>query len=199
MVEKVNEIHLKYQTLLKDKLSSIRYLHSLGVAETAQKLAGHWGADQEKAWLAGMLHDYAREHTPEELLEIAINNGIKILEEERAQPVLLHAPVGALLVRQELGIQDQEVLDAIAKHTVGGVHLSLLDKIIYLSDIVEPNRDFPGVEKLRGEVYQDLDRALKHATEGTINQLTKNGRVIHPHSILMYKELSDSRKSIRKI
>lgn len=194
MTDRADKTHMAYQRVIKEKLSTPRYRHALGVAETAQKLAEFWGADPEKAWLAGMLHDYAREYPPEELLEMATNYGLTILREERIHPVVLHAPVGALLVKKELGIQDQEVLDAIAKHTVGGEHLSLLDKIIYLADLIEPNRRWPGVEELRREVYYDLDLALKRALEGTLNLLRKKGQVIHPNSTLMYQQLSLIRK-----
>jgi len=169
---------------IQEKMSPHRWRHSLGVAQTAKDLARFWGGDQEKAWLAGILHDYAREVPEDQLIKIALDHGLVLLDEERAHPVVLHAPVGALLVQHDLGIQDQEVLSAIAKHTVGGKSMSLLDKIIFLADMVEPERDWPGVEKLRSLIYRDLDGAMLEALNGTIQYLKKRKQAVHPLTLV---------------
>ncbi len=174
----------KLEIKLKERISPLRWKHSLRVAQTAKKLASFWGIDPDKAWLAGICHDYARDLPDEELLRIATEYGLHILEEERANPVVLHAPVGALLVRQDLGVQDPEVLSAIVKHTVGGESMSLLDKIIFLADMVEPERDLPGVEKLRVLVYHDIDRTMLEALDSTIQYLRERKQVIHPFTLI---------------
>ncbi len=101
--------------------------------------------------------------------------------------------MGAFLVREKFGITDPEILSAIAKHTVGGESLTLLDKIILLADMIEAGRDWPGVEKLRYMVYQDLDQTLKEALEGTIRFLKEKGQVIHPHTLVAYRNLGSGK------
>jgi len=187
------EKSLPYIEVVKDSMSSYRWEHSLGVAETAKELARFWGADPEKAWLAGIFHDFAREFPEDQLIKIAIEHGLSVLREEKANPVVLHAPVGAFLVREKFGITDPEILSAIAKHTVGGESLTLLDKIILLADMIEAGRDWPGVEKLRYMVYQDLDQTLKEALEGTIRFLKEKGQVIHPHTLVAYRNLGSGK------
>lgn len=193
---KYEEKFWAYLKVLKAGMTSKRFQHSLAVAETAEKLAGFWGADPEKAWLAGVFHDCAREFTRDQLRNFALAQGIVVLEEEKDNPVVLHAPVGALLVQKEFGISDPEILSAIAKHTVGGKDLTLLDKIIYLADLIEINRKWPGVEILRGMVYQDLDQALKFALEGTIKFLKEKGQPIHPDTLAAYISLRNKAKTI---
>ncbi|MEL7564681.1 MAG: bis(5'-nucleosyl)-tetraphosphatase (symmetrical) YqeK [Dehalobacterium sp.] len=183
-----------YIKILKDSMSSYRWEHSLSVAETAKELARFWGADLEKAWLAGILHDFAREFPEDQLIRLALEHGLSVLEAERANSVVLHAPVGAILVHEKFGIKDPEILSAIAKHTVGGISLTLLDKIIFLADMIEAGRNWPGVEKLRSMVYQDLDQTLKEALEGTIKFLKEKGRIIHPHTLATYSNLQDNDK-----
>lgn len=192
----MEEKFLQYIKVLKDSMSSYRWQHSLGVAKTAKELALFWGADPEKAWLAGIFHDYARELPENQLIKIALEQGVSVLGEERANPVVLHAPVGAFLVNKELGITDPEILSAISKHTVGGESLSLLDKIIFLADMIEENREWSGVEKLRAMVYQDVDQTLKEAIEGTIDFLQEKGQKVHPLTLVTYKQLKDRANKI---
>lgn len=187
----IEEDSMRYIEILKDSMSCYRWQHSLGVAETAQKLARFWGADPKKAWLAGIFHDYAREIPEDKLIKIALEHGLSVLREERANSVVLHAPVGALLVNKEFGMKDPEILSAISKHTVGGESLTLLDKIIFLADMIEEGREWPGVEKLRAMVYQDLDQTLKEALEGTIKFLQEKGQEIHPHTLVTYQKIQE--------
>ena len=177
------------ELLVKRKISPERWRHSLGVVETAVDLAIFWKCDPYKAKLAGILHDYAREIPEDLLITLAEKAGHLILEEERANPVVLHAPVGAFLAETELGIKEREVLNAISKHTVGGEPMSLLDKIIFLSDMIEPNRAWLGVEKLRKMVYNDIDRAMLDAIQGTVTYLNKRNLIIHPITLLTHKSL----------
>ncbi|HHT64393.1 MAG: bis(5'-nucleosyl)-tetraphosphatase (symmetrical) YqeK [Bacillota bacterium] len=180
-----------YCAVLKNSMTAERWLHSLGVAETAKKMAEFWGADPEKAWLAGIFHDYARELPYRQLMEIAQENGLDILDEERDNPVVLHAPVGAFLVKKDFSITDGEILSAISKHTVGGECLTLLDKIIFLADMVEPSRNWPGVDKLRAKVYQDLDQTMAEAIEGTIEYLQEKGCKVHPVTLKAWHQIKE--------
>ncbi|MDD2498225.1 MAG: bis(5'-nucleosyl)-tetraphosphatase (symmetrical) YqeK [Desulfitobacteriaceae bacterium] len=184
------------ELLVKGKMSPERWQHSLGTAETAVDLAIFWKCDQHKAKLTGILHDYAREIPEDQLIVLAQKAGHQVLEEERFNPVVLHAPVGAFLAETEFGIKDREVLDAIAKHTVGGDSMSLLDKIIFLSDMIEPSRQWPGVEKLRRMVYNDIDRAMLDAIQGTLAYLKKRNLTVHPTTLLTRKNLLIKFKSL---
>ncbi|GAF26292.1 bis(5'-nucleosyl)-tetraphosphatase (symmetrical) YqeK [Neomoorella thermoacetica] len=172
-----------YQEILAARLSEKRYLHSLGVAGTAARLASKNKVDPEQARLAGLLHDYARDLPPGELLTLAAGAGLITCELERRLPILLHGPVGALLIKQDLGIKDRAVLQAVARHTVGAVAMTALDKIIYLADIIEPERRFPGVEELRRLAAADLNAALLKAFETSILYLVGKGQPLHPVTI----------------
>ena len=134
---------------LEKRLKPSRFRHSLGVAETAVKLAKRFGADEERARVAGLLHDCAREFRNEDMVKEAEKRGIAIGEVERSMPLLLHADIGAVRVRELYGVEDAAISQAIARHTVGGPAMTVLDKIIWYADMIEPGRDFPGVDKLR--------------------------------------------------
>ena len=169
---------------VKNKLSEKRFKHTLGVRDTALILAKRWGADREKAEMAALLHDYAKELGSEELIKIAKNNNLITNEFDLLQPQILHGPVGAFLIKEDFAIGDMEVLNAIAVHTLGRAEMSLLDKIIFIADMIEPDRSFQGVDKLRDLVDHNLDEALILAFDSTISFLIKKGKIIHPQTIL---------------
>ena len=168
---------------LAKRLSPKRLSHSIGVSQTAVSLAVRFGCDKEKARLAGLLHDYAREIPTNELLPSAQAFGIVVCDIEQAEPVLLHAPLAAKMVQAEFGINDTEVLQAIILHTTGGLNMTLLDKIICLADAIEPGRSFKGVDKIRMAACTDLDKALLGALDQSIRYLVKSGGIIHPATI----------------
>lgn len=153
---------------LMGMLDGSRYLHSLGVSETASRLAVKYGADPDKASLAGLVHDCAKSLSGGQLLKEAFDANIEVDYVDRAQPGLLHGPVGAVIARREFAIDDDEILDSIRYHTTGREDMTLLDKIIYIADYIEPGRNFPGVEELRTESAKDLDRGIMMAMDGTI-------------------------------
>ena len=126
---------------LAQRLQKKRYEHSLGVADTAAMLAGRFGVDVEKARIAGLLHDCAREYRTADLPAEAARRSIAYGEVERAMPLLLHAYVGARRAEELYGVTDTEIQQAIWRHTVGGEHMTKLDKIIYFADMIEPQRD----------------------------------------------------------
>jgi len=172
-----------YLRILAARLPAGRYQHSLGVAEVAAELAINNGVDPQQARLAGLLHDYARDLAPEELLDLATKANLITCELERWMPVLLHGPVGALLIQRELGITDKHICQAVARHTVGGPAMKALDKIIYLADAIEPGRNYNGVQAIRRLAATDLESALLKALEASILYILTKERPLHPATV----------------
>ena len=174
---------------LRHRLSARRYAHSLGVCETAVQLACLHGADVEKARLAGILHDCARDMPRNTLLHTAQAFGIVMGSIERKEMALLHAPIGARLAQTVYGVSDPDIIAAIAAHTVGGSQMELLSMIIYLADYVEPNRSFPGVDRLRSLAQTDLSAAMIEAYDHSIQYIISRGGLIHPATVEGRNEL----------
>jgi len=169
--------------LLAKRLSPGSYAHCERTAATAVELAGRFGVDPEAAELAGLLHDYARDEDRSQLVETADRLGVPVLPMEREHPYLLHARVGAAMVRRDLPGTGEAVLSAIAVHTVGGVPMSALDKVVYLADMIEPTRDFPGLVELREACGREtLDECFRLAYGRTLRHLKERGRPVHPIS-----------------
>ncbi len=164
-------------------LSPKRLAHSKGVSETAASLAARYGADIGKARLAGLLHDCARGMPSNILLQVAGASGIVVNDVEQREPMLLHAPVGAVIARRDYGVDDPEVLAAIRWHTTGGPAMTLLDEIIFLADYIEPTRSFPGVDRLRALAEESLPAALLAAYDQTLNHLLAERWLIHPATV----------------
>ncbi len=175
---------------LEKRLKPSRFRHSLGVAETAVKLAKRFGADEERARVAGLLHDCAREFRNEDMVKEAEKRGIAIGEVERSMPLLLHADIGAVRVRELYGVEDAAISQAIARHTVGGPAMTVLDKIIWYADMIEPGRDFPGVDKLR-ELggTASLDAMMLAGLSHSIVFVVEKGHLIHPATVLARNEI----------
>lgn len=151
---------------VRDHLGQLhRYEHSVRVARCADVLAQRHGLDAAKARLAGMLHDLARLYSPQRLIAECEARGMPIGTREREHPVLLHAPLGAELARERFGVEDREVLSAIAKHTTGAAPMSPLDCVVYLADSLEPGRRFPE----RAALWELAARDLQAATRQTID------------------------------
>ncbi len=175
---------------LSRRLKRSRYEHSLGVADTAAFLAQRFGEDESRARLAGLLHDCAREFPNEAMTAEADARGVEYGEVERAMPLLLHAPLGSLRAKEIYGVEDDEVLRAIARHTVGGKAMTPLDKIIYFADMMEPTRDYPGVENLRDLARNaSLDEMTLAGLTRSIAFVLEKGHLIHPDTVLARNEL----------
>lgn len=172
-----------YKEILKNRLSVKRYTHSIGVANTAARLAGMFNGDIERAYLAGLMHDYARELTEEELLELTAKHNLSTDGVELMQTSLLHGPVGAWLLEQEGLITDQQVLNAIRWHTTGHPDMDQLARIVYISDYIEPGRNFPGVDLLRQIANKDLNLGVLAGLDHTLSFLVQRNNFIHPLSI----------------
>lgn len=171
--------------IIRSRLSANRFKHSLQVAGLAREMAGIFGADPEKSYLTGLLHDYAKGISGTELLRIASENNLIEDEADKQVPDLLHAPVGAFLLRKELEIDDEEILKAVSCHTLGAMQMTILDKIIFLADAIEPGRDYPGVDRLRCLSMRNLDEGMLYGLESTIKYCIDNRRILHPRTILV--------------
>jgi len=169
----------EYRALIKKRLSKDRYEHSLGVAQTARSLALSCGVDPEQAYFAGILHDYAKELTNHELLEIGKMYDLILDDAEIKEPALLHGPVGAVLLQKELGINNKEILTAIRYHTTGCANMDKLTQIIYIADFIEPNRNFPDVEILREITYHNLSQGVLQGLNQTIKYILDNNQLLH--------------------
>lgn len=174
--------------IVKEALTEKRYIHTVGVMETAIQLANRFGADAHKAEIAAIFHDYAKFRPVEEMRHIIITQHMAsdLLEHNEE---LWHAPVGAFLVEKEVGVEDSEILDAIKYHTSGRINMTLLDKVIFLADYIEPGRDFPGVEEVRQSAKENLDIAVVQSLRNTIQFLLKRNQRIYPKTVDAYNDL----------
>lgn len=174
---------------LKPMLKPKRYEHSIGVCDTAVKMAKLYGADTEKAYVAGLLHDCAKGFDIDRQKELCTEYGITLDKITLACPAVIHAPLGAEVARRVFGVCDEEILNAIRYHTVARANMQKLDKIIYIADMIEPLRDFDGVDILRKTAKKDLDRAFLTALGQSIGfNLAKNA-VIHPNTLDAWNDM----------
>lgn len=169
--------------IIRFKLSRSRFKHSIQVANTAREMAARYGFDEERAYLTGLLHDYAKGISGQELIDLAEDYGIELDPIDREVPDLLHGPVGACLLADELDIDDQELLHAVSAHTLGCLDMNDLDKIIYLADMIEPGMDYPGMERLRCLTLRNLDYGMLLGLETTIKYCLERGRLLHPRTV----------------
>ena len=169
---------------LKETLSERRYAHSVGVMESAVEMAERFGADVEKARIAGLLHDCAKEIDKDEAVRLCDEMKIEIDDEKRVQKGLLHADLGAEFIKRDYNIDDKEIYDAVKYHTMGRRDMTILDKIIYLADFIEPNRrDFDGLSELKELCKKDLDEAMLFAINLSISFVTGKGKTLHKQTV----------------
>ena len=162
-------------------LKPSRVAHVLGCRDTAEDLARHWGADPVDAARAGLLHDVTKALDSPLQLTLCQSYGIILDKFSTQNPKTLHALTGSLVAERIFG-ENPAVVAAIRSHTTGKADMNLLEKIIYVADYMEPNRDFPGVEELRCLAYSDIDKALKLGLSMTLQLLKEQGREISPES-----------------
>ncbi|MGL5381423.1 bis(5'-nucleosyl)-tetraphosphatase (symmetrical) YqeK [Clostridium sp.] len=168
---------------IKEHLKESRFIHTLGVVETAVALARLNDVSEEKALVAALLHDVAKNMTINDMKKIINENKIELSFEEEQSPELWHSMVAPIISRKVFNIEDEEILSAMRWHTTGKEGMSKLDKIIYVADMIEPNRKFPGVESLRKETFRNLDEGLIMAMTHTIKYLLDMGLAIDINSI----------------
>lgn len=172
-----------------------RYEHTLGVAYTAANLAVCHGEDTDNALIAGMLHDCAKCLSDEKLLTICKKQNLPVSREEQNKPSLLHAKVGSYLARKKYLVTDQNILNAIHNHTTGRPGMSLLEKIIFIADYIEPGRrQAPHLEQIRRAAFSDLDQAMLMILEDTLSYLQETGSVIDQTTQETYDYYKDGGK-----
>jgi predicted HD superfamily hydrolase involved in NAD metabolism len=200
------EDHAKTHTLLekaqafaRSRLSERRYQHTLRVAETAESLALAHDLEADRARLSALLHDAARETGPEEYLKLADEWQLQVGDPERLSPKLLHGPVAAELARRELGIDDEEILEAVRAHTTGSPGMGPLALVLYVADKIEPARDYPSVGRLRTLAREDLRRAAEESLQRTIAHNEGRGKATHPASLKMLDWLEADRTAQSRI
>lgn len=179
---------------LKDSLPEKRYIHSLGVADEAKRLAARFGENEDKAYLAGLLHDCAKGILTSKQVEECDRLGIELDEWTRQCPQVVHGFLGVEIAKTEYGISDSEILNAIKYHTVGNNHMTMLDKIIYIADMTEVNRDFNGVDELREAVNRSVDEAVMISIKQQLELNIGRHTIIHPNIICLWNDLILSRE-----
>ena len=190
----------KLQKKMKKVLEEKRFQHTLGVAYTAANLAFVYGYDEKKAFVAGLLHDAAKCISHQKRLMICKKNHLEITSVEEENPVLLHAKVGALFAKEKYGVCDEEILNAIRFHTTGRPDMTLLEKIIYVADFIEPHRKkLPRLDEIRKISFEDLDMAIYMILENSLNYLEKGNAKIDKkteETYIFYKKLIEERGTV---
>lgn len=176
--EYLDFVREKAYKMLKEK----RIKHVEGVELVSAALARAYGEDEYSARLAAMLHDCAKKLSLSEQLDVCKKYGYEPDELERESESLLHSKAGALIARNEFSVP-AEVSEAIKWHTTGKENMTKLEKIVYLADMIEPTRDFPGVGEIRNEAARNLDAAVCMALERTIEHCIERGLTVHPNSV----------------
>ena len=164
-------------------LSAKRYNHSIGVMEEACKLAAHHQADIKKAETAGLLHDCAKYIGEQEAIPMLKRFGEEPDHIQMASIQLLHGLLGYHIAKEQYGVTDEEILQAIYWHTTGRAGMSLLEKVIFVADYIEPNRNFTGLDEIRKIAYRDLNLCIQLCADSTIRYELSKGRLLHPLTI----------------
>lgn len=191
----MNKKYENYITLLKEKLDDYRFQHSLCVAEKAVELSEIYGADKEKAYLAGLLHDITKNFSDNEQLQFFSSSAIMLSSVERISPKVWHAISGAAYIKNVLGIEDSDIISAVRYHTTARADMSLLEKIIYIADFTSRDRKYPDVDVLRDIVSKNLDDGIIYALRHTIVTLGGKNMPIHPDTLDAYNCLLTAKKS----
>ncbi len=179
-----------WKKLLKERLLEKRYIHSLNVADSALILAEKYGADVEKAYFAGLVHDIMKNTSEEEQLQIMEKGGIILSRTERQNKKLWHAMAGECFLRTEMGITDADILNAVRYHTTGRAGMSLLEKVVYIADYISAERDYEDVDVMRDlSLNAGLDEAALYALKYSFTSLSEKEKLIHTDSVEYYNEL----------
>lgn len=176
----------EYEQMMQEVLPPKRFAHSRGVAYTAGALAMCYGEDMYLAMVAGILHDCAKPYTDAELIAYCKRNDIHVSDVELQIPHLLHGKYGAFLAHSKYGIEDQRILDAIEFHTMGREEMSVLEKIIFIADYIEPTRTHepdPPLSEIRRQAFEDLDRCIVTIIRCVLAYLSREGWLIGEETI----------------
>ena len=185
---------------LRATLKERRFTHTLGVANEAVRLAPRFGVDPEKAYIAGLLHDCAKNFSMEQVEEYCEKYGVTLDPYCMQEKALIHGFLGPVVARADYGVDDPEILSAIYYHTTGKPDMTPLEKLIYIADLTEPGRDAdPGrnmqqFSHLRNLLDEDIDEALIYAIGCCIMYVISKGNIIHPDSVLARNYLIENRR-----
>lgn len=178
-----------FEEILRARLSDYRYHHSLCVAQEAERLARKYGADPEKAHMAGLLHDIMKDTDTNEQLQILDDFGILLDDVEQRVSKLLHARTGEVFLRHVLHIDDEDVLRAVRYHTTGCADMHLLDKVLFVADFTSADRNYDDVDTVRRLAESSLEETMVYAIRYTIEDLMKRGQPVHPDTLAAYNAL----------
>lgn len=176
----------KFKTILEERLSKKRYIHSLNVADKARKLAQIWGSDEEKAYVAGLLHDVCKDIPHSEQRKLVEMSDKDVTAEEIMIPQLWHGIAGEVYCRTDLGISDEDILNSIRFHTVARKDMSLLEEIIYLADLTSADRDYPDVDYMRKLVKKNIEESMIYALQYSVSDVTGRKSLLPRHTIEAY-------------
>lgn len=179
-----------YMKILKNTLSSRRFYHSLCVSQSAKKLAERYNQDVEKAEIAGLLHDITKETGKAAQLEIIKYAGVELHPFDKRGDKFLHQASGSAMAKI-LGIEDEEILDAIRYHTTGKANMTMLEQIIYLADFISADRDHKDIDIIRKETQRGIEYGLLYGTAYTIKSVASRQILLHPMTVEAYNWIID--------
>lgn len=178
-----------YLNILRGRLSEYRLHHSLEVAKSAVYLAEKYGGDSERMYTAGLLHDVLKEAEKEEIFSLADDYGVEMTQLEKSTPKLWHAQIGAEFLKNELKIDDSEIITAVRYHTTGRANMILSEKILFIADFISADRNYNGVESMREKAEESLEKAMFEGLSFTINELIEKGKAVHPDTLDAYNDI----------
>ena len=187
----------KIDKFVKSKLDVKRYEHTKRVLKKAKQLAELYNAPIDKVMIGASLHDAAKSYELADMLAVVGDKYLEIHNESYRIPQILHGFAAAEVAEKELGITDQEILEAIRYHTIGKTNMSLVSKIVYLADAIEDERDWPGVDKTRELAKSNIDKAILYELDKKIEYLISKHSLIHPNTVDFRNDLLNNMKKER--
>lgn len=189
MKNSINDDYIKdIEEKLSKKLDKKRYIHTISVAYTAANLAMAHGIDVYRAYLAGLLHDNAKCIPNDKKIALCAKYGLTVSSAEKASPELLHAKLGSYLAKVKYNVSDEEILSAIEYHTTGKPNMTLLEKIIYIADYMEPHRKMlKDMDRIRKLAFSDIDEALRIILKNCINYLEEKDATMDELTLQTYE------------
>lgn len=169
---------------LQQMLTPARFRHSINTMETCIRLAEKYGADVDKAAIAGLIHDCAKDVDKDAVLPMCEKYGIIVDEIMRSQPKLLHGDIGAHMAKELFGVDDPQILAAVADHTLGRPGMDVISSIVFIADYIEPGREFEGVGEIRRAAEESLEKAIVVGINSTIRHVLRKGQLLHPRSVM---------------
>ena len=178
----------QYKEILQKRLSEKRYIHSLNVADSSKELALIYGCDPEKAYTVGLIHDCCKDEPAGLQLSYILENKVELSEYELDVPKLYHAISGSVFAKNEFGVEDEDMLNAIRYHTTGRKGMSLLEKVVFIADFISAEREYNGVDIMREKAKRSLDEAIVEGLGFTIKDLITRNMIVHPDTVLAFND-----------